>query len=88
MIRRLVLGIASASIALSYGASIALATGQPGVECGDPGLELRPPGFDSWGFTNAEDRYAGSANTGSLNGNTLIAVSQYDVACLHFTSSH
>jgi hypothetical protein len=88
MIRRLVLGIASASIALSYGASIALATGQPGVECGDPGAELEPTGFGSGGFGIAEDAYAGSEDTPSLNANSPAAVSQYDVACLQFTSSH
>jgi hypothetical protein len=93
MIRRLVLGIASASIALSYGASIALAApnpnapGQPDVECGDAGAESEPTGFGTGGFGIAEDRYAGSDDTPSLNADSEAAVSQYDVACFQFTSS-
>ena len=56
--------------------------GQPNVECGDPGATMGPPGFDSDGFAKAETHYADGSNGNSH------AVSQYDVACYQFTSSH
>jgi hypothetical protein len=60
---------------------------QPFAECGDPGAELNPPGFDSGGFAKAELVYAGSENSHS-NPDNWHAVSQYDVACWHFTQAH
>jgi hypothetical protein len=63
-------------------------TGQPGAECGDEGATLEPPGFLTDGFANAEAHYAGSDGTSSLNANSDHAVSQYDIACVHYTASH
>ena len=58
-------------------------TGQPGAECG-----LEPAGFSTGGFEIAEARYAGSDGTPSAMHGSANAVSQYDVACFQFTSSH
>ena len=64
-------------------------TGQPGAECGDEGAELEAPGFLTDGFANAEAHYAGSEDTPSLlHANSEHAVSQYDIACVHFTAAH
>jgi hypothetical protein len=64
-------------------------TGQPGAECGDEGATLEPAGFLTDGFANAEARYAGSEGTPSLaHANSAHAVSQYDIACVHYTASH
>ena len=64
-------------------------TGQPEAECGDEGAELEPAGFLTEGFANAEAHYAGSEDTPSLlNANSEHAVSQYDIACVHFTAAH
>jgi hypothetical protein len=65
----------------AVGAQNPSGTGQPGVECGDPGATSGPAGFDTDGFANAEDHYAHGENNDH-------AVSQYDVACYQFTSSH
>jgi len=83
------IGLAGATIfALSLSAGVALA-GQPGAECGEDGATLNPPGFDSQGFANAEEQYAGSDGTASLaHANSEHAVSQYDIACVHFTAAH
>ena len=63
-------------------------TGQPSVTCGEPGAEVMPNGFNTDGFANAENVYAGSENSASLahTDNTHV-VSQYDVACFQRTSS-
>jgi hypothetical protein len=96
VVRRL-LPAASAAIlmlSLSVGAVAAgggnpAGTGQPGAECGDEGAELEPAGFLTKGFANAELHYAGSDGTHSLaNANSEHAVSQYDIACVHYTASH
>jgi hypothetical protein len=64
-------------------------TGQPGAECGETGAELEPAGFLTDGFANAEAHYAGSDGTASLgHANSTHAVSQYDIACVHYTASH
>lgn len=88
MLRRTIGAIGAAAIALSLSAGIAFA-GQPGAECGAAGAEMTPPGFGSVGFATAETRYAGSDGTASLahsrSGN---AVSQYDIACVHYTNAH
>ena len=64
-------------------------TGQPGAECGEDGAELEPAGFMTGGFEIAEARYAGSEGTPSLlHAASGHAVSQYDIACVHFTASH
>jgi hypothetical protein len=62
-------------------------TGQPGVECGDSGATSLAPGFDAGGFATAEDQYAGSDGTNSLNSGNDHAVSQYDVACYQITQA-
>jgi hypothetical protein len=53
-------------------------TGQPNQSCEEsqPG----PPGFNSSGFANAEEHYAGNCNSAS-HANSDHAVSQYDVSC-------
>jgi hypothetical protein len=64
-------------------------TGQPGAECGEEESFLEPPGFLTDGFAIAEARYAGSEGTPSLaHAASDAAVSQYDIACVHFTASH
>jgi hypothetical protein len=80
----LALSVASGSFAASNPAG----TGQPGAECGDEGAQLEPNGFFTDGFALAETMYAGSDGTHSLVSNNDHAVSQYDVACFQFTSSH
>ncbi len=88
MLRRTIGPIGATAMILSLSASVALA-GQPGAECGDDGAELMPPGFMTGGFANAETHYAGSDGTASLtHANSTHAVSQYDIACVHFTAAH
>ena len=87
MLRRTIGAIGAGLMILSLSASVALA-GQPGAECGDDGAELMPPGFMSGGFAKAETHYAGSDGTASLNSHNTHAVSQYDIACAHYTASH
>ena len=86
MFRRVSLAIAGGLllVAASVGGSLAA---QPFAECGDPGAEMNPPGFDSGGFAKAELVYAGSENSHS-NADNWHAVSQYDIACVHFTAAH
>ena len=87
MLRRTIGAIGAGLMILSLSASVALA-GQPGAECGDDGAELMPPGFMSGGFAKAETHYAGSDGTASLNSHNTHAVSQYDIACVHYTARH
>ena len=87
MLRRTLGAIGAAVIVLSLSTGAVLA-GQPGAECGENGATLNPPGFDSPGFANAEARYAGSDGTASLNSNNVLAKSQYDIACVHYTATH
>ena len=55
--------------------------GQPNADCEALfGGDLLPPGFNTEGFANAAEHYAGSGFT--RNGDNPKAVSQYDVACL------
>jgi hypothetical protein len=83
--RRLSLALAGGMLlaAASVGGTFAA---QPFAECGDTGAEMNPPGFDSPGFAKAELVYAGSENSHSAD--NAHAVSQYDIACVHFTSAH
>jgi hypothetical protein len=87
MLRRLSMAAAGGLLfaALTGGAALAA---QPGAECGDPGAELSPPGFSQWGFSNAEVVYAGSEGAHSWASGNETAVSQYDIACVHYTTSH
>ena len=80
---RLILASLMAVLVLGVVAAPALAanppgTGQPNQSCEDsqPG----PPGFNSGGFANAEEHYAGNGKSAS-HANSDHAVSQYDVAC-------
>ena len=96
MLRRIALSLGAASLALSMSTAAVLAgggnpagTGQPGAECGDEGATLEPSGFQTDGFATAESHYAGSDGTASVaNANSDHAVSQYDIACVHYTASH
>jgi hypothetical protein len=84
MIRRIALGVISASIALGYGASVAVAA-QPNVECPD-NPALRVPGFNTSGFATAEGVYANGDATGGLSSGNSRVVSQYDIACFKFNA--
>jgi hypothetical protein len=87
MLRRTIGAVCASAIALSLSAGLALG-GQPGASCGAAGAEMSPPGFNSGGFATAEANYAGSEGTHSLaNANSDKAVSQYDIACVHFTAA-
>jgi hypothetical protein len=81
----IVTGIFVAMTALAAPAAVAA---QPGAECGDEGATLMPAGFSTSGFATAEANYAGSDGTSSLNSGNDHAVSQYDIACVHFTTAH
>ncbi len=92
--RRLLIAALACLVLAAFAASGAAAapnpsgTGQPGAECGDPNASLEPAGFQTGGFANAESHYAGSEGTPSAAHGSSHAVSQYDVACFQFTSSH
>jgi hypothetical protein len=86
MFRRVSLALAGGLLLLAASVGGSLAA-QPFAECGDPGAEMNPPGFDSGGFAKAELVYAGSENSHS-NPDNWHAVSQYDIACVHFTTAH
>jgi hypothetical protein len=85
MLRRALLGVGAATLALSMSATIALAgnpagTGQPSVSCGD--VLVSPNGFLTAGFAAAALRYANPGSTGGVaSGNNIHVVAQYDVAC-------
>jgi hypothetical protein len=88
MFRRTIGAVGATVIALSLSAGLAFA-GQPGASCGAAGATVSPPGFNSGGFANAESHYAGSDGTASLlHSNSDKAVSQYDIACVHYTAAH
>jgi hypothetical protein len=89
--RRLLIALSSASLLLALSAGGTLAgnpagNGQPSQSCGSGDATLNPPGFDSGGFLKAELLYAGSEDSHSSDNSH--AVSQYDVACYHYTQSH
>jgi hypothetical protein len=88
MLRRAIGAVGATAITLGLFAGVALA-GQPGAECGDDGATMSPPGFNSGGFAKAETHYAGSDGTASLaHSQSGTAVSQYDIACVHYTAAH
>jgi hypothetical protein len=60
---------------------------QPFASCGSAGAEMMPHGFTTAGFAKAELVYAGSENSHS-NPDNAHAVSQYDIACVHYTAAH
>jgi hypothetical protein len=91
MIRRITLSAGTALLALSLGASAVLAgnpsgSGQPSVSCDD--FQPGPPGFGSPGFANAEEHYANPGSQGGTSSGNGHVVSQYDVACYHFSQHH
>jgi hypothetical protein len=70
------------------GAGNPAGTGQPSAECGEEGAEIGPSGFETGGFENAEEHYAGEGEASLTHAHSAHAVSQYDVACVHFTEHH
>jgi hypothetical protein len=90
MIRRAMLGVGAATLALFMSATIALAgnpsgSGQPGAGCGDENATVMPNGFSSRGFAVAESHYANPDSTGGVHSGNVHVVSQYDVACYQLT---
>ena len=85
MLRRVSLAAAGGLLlaAASVGGTLAA---QPFASCGSAGAEMNPSGFDSGGFAKAELVYAGSEDSHSADNSH--AVSQYDIACVHFTAAH
>jgi hypothetical protein len=84
------LGVAAATLALSFSVSIALAgnpsgTGQPGAGCGDENATVMPHGFTTDGFANADSHYANPDSQGGTSSGNWHVVSQYDVACYQLT---
>ena len=93
MLRRAMIGIGAATLALSMSATIALAgnpagTGQPGAGCGDPNATVEPNGFSSGGFVVAEAHYANPDSSGGVHSGNVHVVSQYDVACYQVSQHH
>ena len=93
MLRKTVAAIGAATLAFSLSTAIAFAgnpagTGQPGAECGEEDAIVMPHGFTTGGFANAEERYANDDSTGGLASGNWHVVSQYDVACYHYSQSH
>jgi hypothetical protein len=80
---RTIIALLVLAIALAVAIAPAVAAnppgaGQPNQSCEDQ--PSGPPGFDSGGFANAEEHYAGNGTSAST-ANSDMAVSQYDVAC-------
>jgi hypothetical protein len=65
--------------AFAANAHTAGSTGQPSQSCEDQ--PSAPAGFNTSGFQNVADAHYAGNGAPSLNGNTLTAISQYDVAC-------
>lgn len=80
----------------SYAASNPAGTGQPGspvISCGNVtaagNATEQPQGFLTTAFLQtATQVYAGSPNTPSLQNGSSKAISQYDIACYQYTSTH
>ena len=90
MVRRALVGLGAATLALSMSATMVLAanpsgTGQPSAGCGDPNATVMPNGFNSGGFANAENVYANPGSMGGLASGNAHVVAQYDVACYQLT---
>jgi hypothetical protein len=80
---RIVLASLIAFVALAVLIAPAVAANPPGAGQPNQSCEEQPsgpPGFDSGGFANAEEHYAGNGPSASHAGSDH-AVSQYDVAC-------
>jgi hypothetical protein len=78
--------LALALIGGSLAASNPSGTGQPNQSCGSAGATSMPNGFNTAGFSHAEEVYAGSG-VSATTANSDHAVSQYDVACYQNTSN-
>ena len=90
MLRRITLGVATATLALAMSGTVALAAnpgsgGQPSESCGSSNATAMPNGFNTAGFANAEARYANPTSTGGLASGNSHVVAQYDVACFQLT---
>ena len=90
MLRKALLGVGAATLALLMSTTVALAgnpsgSGQPSAGCGDPNATVMPNGFNSGGFANAETRYANPGSQGGLASGNAHVVAQYDVACYQLT---
>jgi hypothetical protein len=90
MLRKALLSIGVATLAVSMSATIALAgnpagTGQPSAGCGDENATVMPNGFSSPGFAVAESHYANPDSMGGVQSGNAHVVSQYDVACYQLT---
>jgi len=85
MVRRLTAILSGGALVLAIGGATALA-GQPSVSCDE--FQPGPPGFNSAGFAKAELVYANPGSQGGLSSGNVHVVSQYDVACMHFSQSH
>jgi hypothetical protein len=90
MLRRALLGVGAATLALSMSATIALAgnpsgTGQPTVSCST--VSASPNGFLKPGFAVAASVYANviPPSTGFVASNNTHVVAQYDVACIQLS---
>jgi hypothetical protein len=80
---RLVLASLIAFVVLAVVIAPAVAANPPGTRQPNQSCEEQPsgpPGFNSGGFANAEEHYAGNGASAS-HANSDHAVSQYDVAC-------
>lgn len=83
-------------VGATFAASNPAGTGQPGtptVSCGATtpagNATMEPKGLTTSAFLNtATQMYAGSLGTPSLANGSPKAVSQYDIACYQFTTSH
>jgi hypothetical protein len=83
MLRKALLGVGAATLALSMSATIALA-GQPSVSCSTVPVSANPNGFLTAGFAVAASVYANviPPSTGFVASNNTHVVAQYDVACI------
>ena len=82
--RILVLTVVMALLLVAVLATPAFAVGRPNQECEpDPTTGLLPvPGFNTSGFANASEHYAGEVlNPNQSNPAAKAPASQYDVAC-------
>ena len=83
--RKIIVGATVASVlligapAFAANSHTAGSTGQPSQSCEDQ--PNAPAGFNTPGFQNVADAHYAGNGPHSLNGNTLKAISQYDVAC-------
>ena len=90
MLRKALIGIGTATLALSISATMVFAanpsgTGQPSAGCGDLNATVMPNGFNSVGFAKAEAVYANPDSRGGLASGNAHVVAQYDVACYQLT---